>query len=387
MSTPSLGSLGVVDGHNDLAIAMRNRYGYDLDRVDLGQRQPPGTLRTDIPRLREGGVGAQFWSVYVPARLAGEAAVVATLEQIDFVYDLVGRFPEDLVVATSVAEVRRARQEGRIACLLGAEGGHQIAGSTGVLRMYHRLGVRYLTLTHNDNTPWADSATDEEALGGLSDFGVEVVREMNRLGILVDLSHVSVGTMRAAVAASESPVIFSHSSAHALCRHPRNVPDDVIASVGAGGGVVMVALVPEFLDQDAADWDLALRGELARSAGGATVVDRRRVRADFEAEHGPSPVATVAQAADHVEHIREVAGVDHIGVGGDYEGVAAHPKGLEDVSGYPALWEELAGRGWSATDIDKVAGENILRTLGQAEAVAARLSAAAGPSRARLGDL
>ncbi|HET9143506.1 dipeptidase [Actinophytocola sp.] len=325
----------VVDGHNDLAWALRNRLGPDARTVvagiDLTAPQPE--LHTDLGRLRAGGVGAQFWSVYVPCELAGHAAVTAVLEQIEIVYALVDRYPEQLRIARTADEVEAAIAAGRVASLIGAEGGHSIAGSLGVLRALHRLGVRYMTLTHNKNVPWADSATDEPAAGGLTGFGRAVVAEMNRLGMLVDLSHVAPATMRDALDTSSAPVIFSHSSCRAVHDHPRNVPDDVLSRLADNGGVCMVTFVPKFVSAQ-------------------------------------SP-ATVADVVAHVEHAREVAGIDHIGLGGDYDGVGELPNGLEDVSRYPVLFEALLDRGWTDEECAKLAGRNILRVLRAAERSAA----------------
>jgi membrane dipeptidase len=328
-----LSTTPLVDGHNDLPWALRKLQGADprmiAAGIDLTESQP--RLHTDLARLRAGRVGGQFWSVYVPCELAGHAAVTAVLEQVEIVHALVARYPE-LELATTATAVEGAFAAGRVASLLGAEGGHCIAESLGVLRALYRLGVRYLTLTHNKNTPWADSATDEPSTGGLSDFGREVVTEMNRLGILVDLSHVAPSTMRDALDTTTAPVIFSHSSCRAVHDHPRNVPDDVLERLSGNGGVCMVTFVPSFV---------------AGSSG-----------------------ATVADVVRHVEHAREVAGIDHIGIGGDYDGVTEVPAGLEDVSRYPVLFQELLDRGWSEADCAKLAGRNVLRALRDAEAVA-----------------
>lgn len=375
----------VVDGHNDLAWALRDKAGYDLDRIDIARPQPE--LHTDLPRLRAGGVGAQFWSVFVRASLAGDHAVSATLEQIDAVRAIAARYPEDLALARSAAEVEAAFASGRIASLLGAEGGHSIDSSLGTLRMLFELGVRYMTLTHNQNVGWADSATDEPGCGGLSRFGEEVVREMNRLGMLVDLSHVAPSTMHAALAVTRAPVIFSHSSARALCDHPRNVPDDVLARLAANGGVCMVTFVPMFVSQACADWwSLALEHIAAEGldprdpAASGPVVERWRL------EH-PAPPVTLGEVADHVDHVREVAGVDHVGLGGDYDGVEFLPEGLEDVSAYPRLLAELLRRGWSEPDLAKLTWSNALRVLRNAESVAHDLSARERPSLATRASL
>jgi membrane dipeptidase len=332
----ALTSFPVIDGHNDLAWAARE----DADRYSvegLGA-DPHSRFQTDLPRLRAGGVGAQFWSVYVPSTLAAGDAVQATLEQIDFVHRFVARYPDDLALAWTADDVRAAWAEGKIASLLGAEGGQSIGGSLEVLRMLARLGVRYMTLTHNDNSPWADSATDEPVHGGLSEFGREVVREMNACGVIVDLSHVSVDTMNDTLDMTTKPVIFSHSSCRALCGHVRNVPDAVLKRLPENGGVIMIAFVPPFLSDDYAKWFVA---------GGI----------------GPKPKVTVDDVVAHIEHAREVAGLDHIGLGGDYDGFDDFPEALADVSGYPRVLDRLAERGWSADEIGKLTGGNLLRVL------------------------
>jgi membrane dipeptidase len=354
----------IIDGHNDLPFELREIVNYDLSAYDIGRRQ--NQTHTDLIRLAEGGVGAQFWSVFVPAGWAGERAVTATLEQIDVVHQMAARYPHRLTLATTADHVRTAWQDGRIASLIGAEGGHQINNSLGTLRMYFNLGVRYLTLTHNDNVPWADSATDSVVLGGLNDFGREVVAEMNRLGMLVDLSHVSPDTMRDSLAVTESPVIFSHSSARAICDHVRNVPDDVLATLPVNGGVCMVTFVPYFISEDCREFDERVTVEMVHR--GENVRDwhtRLRAIARYAESHA-RPQATVAQVADHIEHVREVAGVEHIGIGGDYDGCDAMPVGLEDVTGYPALIAELIDRNWSPEDLAALTGENVLRVLGDA---------------------
>ncbi|MYX27711.1 membrane dipeptidase [Streptomyces sp. SID8381] len=375
----------VVDGHNDLPWALREQVRYDLAARDIAAPQN-AHLHTDLPRLREGGVGAQYWSVYVRSDLPDP--VPATLEQIDCVRRLLERYPADLAPALSAADMEAARAEGRIASLMGAEGGHSIANSLGVLRGLYALGVRYMTLTHNDNVAWADSATDEPAVGGLSAFGREVVREMNRLGMLVDLSHVAATTMRDALDASTAPVIFSHSSARAVCDHPRNVPDDVLERLPANGGMAMVTFVPKFVLQAAVDWTAAA-DENMRAHGLHhldTTEEGMKVHRAFEEAH-PRPVATVATVADHLDHMREVAGVEHIGIGGDYDGTAFTPDGLGDVSGYPNLLAELLQRGWSTSDLAKLTWQNAVRVLGAAEDVARDLRATRGPSNATIGEL
>lgn len=356
----------LIDGHNDLAWAMRQLYGNNLDAVDLTSLVPD--LHTDLERLRAGGVGGQFWSVYVsPELFDGPAAVTATLEQIDFVRRLVTRYPGRLVLATTADEVQASGD--RIASLLGMEGGHCIDGSLGVLRAMRALGVRYLTLTHNKNVPWADSATDSPVLHGLSPFGEAVVHEMNRLGMLVDLSHVSVDVMRHALRVTAAPAIFSHSCARAVCDHPRNVPDDVLTALAANAGVCMVTFLPAFLSPAVAQWHAEANAE-ARRRGLHKHDPAYDALMTQLARQSPPPVATVADVVTHIEHVREVAGIDHVGVGGDYMGGEAMPEGLEDVSGYPRLFAALTDRGWSRADLDKLAGDNILRVLRAAEQVA-----------------
>jgi membrane dipeptidase len=334
----------LIDGHNDLAWVMQKLHNYDLDAVDLGQLAP--TLQTDIPRLRKGGVTGQFWSIYVPSTLTGAEATVASVEQIMFIRRFIERFPQDLLFATSAKGVTEAHGDGRIASLLGLEGGHCIDESLTILRMMHALGVRYMTLTHNHNTPWADSATDVPSLGGLSSFGVEVVGEMNRLGMLVDLSHVSDGVMRDALASTIAPVIFSHSSARELVDVPRNVPDDVLTLLAKNGGVCMVSFVSDFVSEKFAEWS---------------------ARRDGKDHDQAPPLVTVADVANHFDHIREVAGVDHVGIGADFDGTSPMPSDLNDVACYPLLMATLAHRGWSAADLERVSGGNILRVLHDAE--------------------
>ena len=375
----------VVDGHNDLPWALREQVRYDLGARDIATDQS-AHLHTDLARLRAGGVGAQFWSVYVRSDQPG--AVPATLEQIDCVRQLITRYPSDLRGALTAADMEAARAEGRIASLMGAEGGHSIANSLATLRALYALGVRYMTLTHNDNNDWADSATDEPGVGGLSAFGRAVVREMNREGMLVDLSHVAATTMRDALDTTSAPVIFSHSSSRAVCDHPRNIPDDVLERLPANGGVAMVTFVPKFVLQAAVDWTAAA-DENMRAHGFhhlATTPEAMKVHRAFE-ERNPRPVATVATVADHLDHMREVAGIDHLGIGGDYDGTAFTPDGLDDVSGYPNLIAELHDRGWSRTDLAKLTWQNAVRVLGAAEDVARELQTTRGPSNATLEQL
>ena len=368
-----LATAPVFDGHNDIAWALRNKADYDLDRMDISQPQPD--LHTDIGRWRAGGVGAQFFSVFVPGTLPPADAVVATLEQIDCVRRIGARYPETFTAARTAGEVRAAIADGKIAALMGAEGGQSIASSLAVLRCLRALGVAYMTLTHNQNLPWADAATDVPNVGGLSEFGLEVVAEMNRIGMLVDISHVAPTTMRAALAASSAPVIFSHSSCRAVCDHVRDAPDDVLTSLAANDGVIMITFVPAFVSQECADHGAAERAERARlglpehdyDAGGEPAPADARAEFEAWARANPAPVATVSQVADHVEHAREVAGPTHIGLGGDFDGVDALPDGLGDVSCYPNLLAELAGRGWSDAELAGLTSGNVLRVLQAAE--------------------
>ncbi|WP_093853541.1 dipeptidase [Streptomyces sp. SolWspMP-sol7th] len=377
----------VVDGHNDLPWALREQVRYDLGRLDIAEDQR-GSLHTDLARLAAGGVGGQFWSVYVPAELAGDEAVAATLEQIDCVDQLLARYPERLAEARTADDMEAARASGRIASLKGAEGGHSIANSLGTLRAFHALGVRYMTLTHNSNTDWADSATDEPAHDGLTRFGVEVVREMNRLGMLVDLSHVAPATMRAALDASEAPVIFSHSSSLAVCDHVRNIPDDVLERLPANGGIAMATFVPKFILPEAGEWTLRADENL-RARGfhhlDTTPAAMAAHRAFEEAD--PRPSATASTVADHLDHMREVAGIDHLGVGGDYDGTAFTPKDLDDVAGYPNLVAELLDRNWSAADLAKLTWSNAVRVLREAEIAAKEIQRGRGPSNATIEEL
>jgi membrane dipeptidase len=376
-------TLPVVDGHNDLPWAMR-RVGYDFDEVDIAQAQPQ--LHTDLPRMRAGDVGAQFWSVYVPCSFVGQAAVQATLEQIDAVYSMIERYPDQLILVTNAHGLDQTlRQRARIGSLLGAEGGHCLDDSLAVLRTFYRLGVRYLTLTHNQNTAWADSATDSPRAGGLTTFGREVVAEMNRLGMLVDLSHVTSDTMRHALDATVAPVIFSHSSTRAVCDHPRNVPDDVLGRLPDNGGLCMITFVPYFVSPRVRDWAAEVE-----AAAGEAGIDRRDLEAwdaFYDGYPGVQPKATIADVVAHLEHAREVAGIDHLGLGGDFDGVPAVPTGLDDVSCYPALLEALAERSWSNDDLARLTHRNLSRVLHDAEAVAVELRAARGPSLATIEEL
>ncbi len=365
----------VVDGHNDLPWAIRETLAASPETLDLNAdtAKLPHPLQTDIPRLRKGGVGAQFWSVWIPATTTGAQAVETTLEQIDIVHRMVAANPRDLALATSADDIRRITKAGRIASLIGVEGGHQIDGRLSVLRQYRALGVGYMTLTHGRSLSWADSATDAPIAGGLTAFGRQVVAEMNRIGMIVDVAHVSDATMRAVLATTTAPVIASHSSARALADAPRNIPDDLLRAIGANGGVVMVNLYPAFLSATWRAWDQQ-RGAFAKTAGVPADVYGARSPAPlvaWDAAH-PMPVVTVATVADHVDHIAQVAGHDHVGLGGDYDGIqGTAPVGMEGVDGYPRLLGELARRGWSDADLAKLTQGNILRVMDRVEAVAA----------------
>ncbi|PPK64672.1 dipeptidase [Actinokineospora auranticolor] len=367
----------LIDGHNDLPWALRLRPGDDPATIDAAglvagtdlTTEQDG-LHTDLARLRRGHVGGQFWSVYVPCSLVGHAAVTAVVEQVELVHALIARYPDHLRLATTADQVESAFADGRVASLLGAEGGHSIAGSLGVLQALHRLGVRYMTLTHNDNTPWADSATDQPGVGGLSDFGRQVVAEMNRLGMLVDLSHVADTTMRAALDTTTAPVLFTHSSCRTITDHARNVPDDVLERLPGNGGVLMVTFVPRFVSSAIAAWDQRMAEAMAAAGRKhADLADREDFFATWDGRHD-QPTATLSDVIAHLEHAREVVGIDHIGIGGDYDGCAELPTGLADVSGYPTLFGALLDRGWSEDDCAKVAGRNVLRVMRCAEEVA-----------------
>jgi membrane dipeptidase len=359
----------LIDGHNDLAWEFRRTANNRLDAIDLAGDTGSLGLVTDLRRLKAGGIGGQFWSVYVPPDLANGAAVTAVLEQIDMVRRLIARYPQDLELALTANDIVRIHREGKIASLIGMEGGHSIGNSVGALRMMWALGARYMTLTHIKNTEWADSATDEPVHHGLTAFGEEVVREMNTLGMLADLSHVSDETMAAALRISKAPVIFSHSCARALCHHARNVPDDILKGVAANGGLVMVTFIPEFLTETDRVDEMALTAERRRVAE-LYPGDVARVKAgivEWRKTHPAPRAATLVDVADHIDHIRGVAGIEHVGIGSDYEGFDNPPAGLQDVSCYPALLCELLKRGYTEEEIKKVAGQNLLRILRAAE--------------------
>jgi membrane dipeptidase len=364
----------IIDGHNDYPWTVREKAGSDLAKLDL--RQPQPAIMTDFARLAAGGVGGQFWSVYVPAPPGGSdpaVSVTQTIDQIDIVYRMVARYPDRLGLALTADELERAIRQNKIASLIGMEGGHSINSSLGVLRMMYRLGARYMTLTHNSNVPWADAAADTPKLDGLSPFGEDVVREMNRLGMLVDLSHTSPATMADALRVSTAPVIFSHSSARALTNVPRNVPDDILRQIPKNGGIVMVTFVPGFVSQDVATYDARETAEQARVTkdlvGNAEAIGKAM---DAWRTANPKPRASMLQVADHIDHIKKVAGIDHVGLGGDFDGITSVVLGLEDVSTYPMLLAELLRRGYTDDEIKKLAHRNILRVLRAAEAVAAK---------------
>jgi membrane dipeptidase len=377
-----LATTPLIDGHNDLPWAIREyeKAPHDVAAYDLRSRTPG---HTDLARLRAGQVGGQFWSVYVPGEIkVGYARV--QLEQIDIARQVIARYPERLGLALTAADVLREFKRGRVASLLGMEGGHVIENSLGALRAYYDLGARYMTLTHNVTLDWADTAAEPGKHGGLTRFGEEVVREMNRLGMLVDLSHVSIETMDDALRVSEAPVIFSHSSARALTDVPRNVPDAILKRMPANGGVVMVTFVPGFVSKEIYDAYVVREKRITdRTASLPSEAERKKVRKQMEAAE-PLPTATLAQVADHVEYVRKVAGADHVGIGSDFDGIDIGPVGLEDVSKYPALFAELVRRGWSDADLRKLAGENVLRVMRQAEAVSKRLRAARPASTATI---
>jgi membrane dipeptidase len=360
----------LIDGHNDLLWALRKAREDGQDGADLASSAP--RFQTDLPRLEAGGLRGQFWSVYVPSDLPTDQAVIQTLEQVDAFLQLLRAHPDRLALARTADDVERIAADGKVASMIGVEGGHSIGGSLGTLRVLAELGARYLTLTHNDDTAWADSGTGLGSNGGLAEFGEEVVRELNRLGVLVDLSHVSADTMHQAIEVSSAPVIFSHSNAQALCDVPRNVPDDVIELLGRTGGVMMATFVPWFLNAEGAKANATEWEEIRRlKEQHADDPDAMRAAVDELEKTLPTPPSSLSDVADHIDHIRDVAGIDHIGVGSDFDGLLEMPDGLEDVSRYPALFAELADRGYSDGDLTKIAGQNVLRVMREAERVSA----------------
>ena len=365
----------LIDGHNDIAEQLSENYKRNIEGLASGtdQRQPK-PLMTDIARLRQGRVGGQFWSVYIDGTHTGDAAIRETLQQIDIVRRMIEAYPDDLELARTADDVIRIHKTGRVASMIGVEGGRQMGGSLAALRQFYNLGARYMTLAHNQTTEWADSATDDPKYGGLSPFGVQVVREMNRMGMLVDLSHVSADTMKDAIAASRAPVIFSHSSAQGIAGHPRNVPDEVLRLLPANGGVVMVNWVPSFLSDAVWNWGAARSGEEARlkAIHRASTAAVEAGLKSWEAAH-PAPAVTVADVANHIEHVTKVAGHDHVGIGADLDGIDSTPEGLDGAEDYPKLFAELIRRGWSDENLAKLAGGNVLRALRQAETVSASM--------------
>lgn len=357
----------LIDGHNDLAYVIREgkRAPRDVDAYDLRKRSSGDT---DLPRLRSGQVGAQFWSVFIPGDIKDSGYAKVQLEQIDIARRMIERYPDALTLATTSSEITAAFRSGRIASLLGMEGGHAIENSLGALRAYYRLGVRYMTLTHNVTLDWADAAMDVPRHNGLTPFGKEVVHEMNRLGMIVDISHVTPKVMHDVLDVAEAPVMFSHSSAKALTDHPRNVPDDVLRRLAGNGGVVMVTFIPAFVSQAVANWEL----RLAQLTTAKAPAEASRIVAEFSATN-PKPIATLQNVADHLDHVRKTAGVDHVGIGSDFWGDPEMPTGLEDVSRFPYLFAELIRRGWSDADLVKLAGGNMLRVLRRSEVVATRI--------------
>lgn len=362
----------LIDGHNDVAEQLREHYALSVEGLASGTDRREHPLMTDMARLHQGRVGAQFWSVYIPSEVTGDTAIRETIEQIDIVRRMVKAYPKDLALAGTADDVVRVHKSGRVASLIGIEGGHQIGGSLAALRQFYELGARYMTLTHFKNNEWADSATDDPKYHGITDFGRSVIHEMNRLGMLVDLSHVSDDTMRAALQVSKAPVIFSHSSARALDDHNRNVPDDILKLTAANGGVVMVNFYPAYVSDAFRKWNAEGAAEEARAKSlynGRP--DAREAAIKSWKVANPQPRVTVGEVADHVEHIARVAGYDHVGIGGDLDGIESAPEGLGTVSGYPLLFAELIRRGWSDANLAKLAGGNVLRVMRQAEAVAA----------------
>lgn len=383
-----LESVPLIDGHNDVPIAYRGRVGYRLSAMDFwNTRAAQRPMHTDIERLRAGRVGGQFWSVYVGANQPEPTSVLQTMEQIDFVYRLIDKYPDQFGLALTADDVEREFAGGKIASLIGIEGGHSIGNSLGALRQFYSLGARYMTLTHSRSLDWADSGTDEAKNGGLTDFGREVVREMNWLGMMVDLSHVSAKVMSHALDVSVAPVIFSHSSARYVADHPRNAPDSILHRLKANNGLIMVTFVPDFVSNEVYAHTQATSAEQARlRALYPEQADKVQEGMLAWNETNPAPRATLAQVADHIEHIRNLIGSEHVGIGGDYDGIRSLPDGLGDVSTYPDLFAELIRRGFTDDELKNIAGLNLLRVMRDVEQVSTKLRAERGPSEVRFGD-
>ena len=364
----------LIDGHNDLPYALRENHEQNVEGLGSGTDKREKPLHTDFERMRAGRVGGQFWSVYISGTLTGDEAIRTTVEQIDTARRIIEAYPAHLTLASTADDMVRIHRRGKIGSLLGVEGGRQIGGSMAALRQFYNLGVRYMTLTHSQTTEWADSGTDEPKHDGLTPFGIEVVKEMNRLGMLVDLSHVSPATMRDAIATTKAPVIFSHSDIIALNPHPRNVPDEILRLLPENGGVVMVTFVPPFLDGKVWEWSSRVSAEEARLKA-LNPQDKGKVEAGLDAWEAanPKPTASVATVADHIEHVVKIAGHDHVGIGGDLDGISSTVVGLGGVEDYPNLFAELIRRGWSDRDLAKLAGGNVLRVMRRAEAVASSM--------------
>jgi membrane dipeptidase len=373
----------VVDGHNDLPWVIREKFGSNVEGYDVSVR---AQYDTDLPRLREGKVGTQFWSVYVPSSMTPLEAMTAQLEQIDIAHRIINMYPDDLMFAASIADIDAAKEQGKIASLLGMEGGHTIVNSLGALRSYYELGVRYMTLTHFHSNDWADSATDDARHEGITEFGREVVREMNRLGMLVDLSHVSAETMNDVLDVAEAPVMFSHSSARALTRHVRNVPDGVLERMRDNGGVVMVTFIPAYVSEERRQWEDGMIPLLKKASTDAEWAEAGEL---YREEHGAPPLATLSDVADHIEYVARIAGHDHVGIGSDFYGATGDEliQGVEDVSGFPNLIAELARRGWSDENLAKLSRGNLLRAFAEAEEVAAKLRQERPPSLKTIEEL
>lgn len=378
-----LQSAPIVDGHNDLPWVIREKFGGDVEGYDISVR---AQFDMDLPRLREGHVGAQFWSVYVPSAMPPLEAMTVQLEQIDIAQRIITMYPDDLMSAKSVADIELAREQGKIASLLGMEGGHTIANSLGALRSYYNLGVRYMTITHFHSHDWADSATDDPRHEGITEFGREVIREMNRLGMLVDLSHVSVETMNDVLDVAEAPVIFSHSSARKLTGHARNVPDSVLKRVRDNGGVVMVTFIPAYVNEERREWEAGLLPLIKDTTSDAEEAEISRL---YREQHGAPPIATLSDVADHIDYVARVAGYDHVGIGSDFYGATGDEliQGIEDVARFPDLIAELVRRGWSDENLVKLSRANLLRAFAEAEKVAAKLRLERPPSLKSIEEL